>query len=130
MMKKIALYLTIISVISPMASAEEISADDRRTKQLFDLLDDNNDGLITLPEFKINQMLVFYIWDRNKDLVLTPDEVPLPLEIFTRIAGLNSKIDTLEFLNTVDAAFEQADTSHDSQLDLREFATLRQRIRR
>ncbi|WP_448204936.1 hypothetical protein [Azospirillum sp. sgz302134] len=122
-------FLMAIAVLPLNAWAADVSAGDRRTKQLFDLLDDNHDGVITLPEFKNNQMLVFYIWDRNKDLVLTPDEVPLPPDVFARIAGSNSKIDTIEFLNTVDEAFKRADANHDGKLDRREFATLRQRIR-
>jgi len=129
MMKKLTLFLVALSALPSVASAAEGSANDRRATYLFELLDDDHDGFITFAEFKNNQMLVFYIWDRNKDLVLTPDEVPVPPDVFARIAGENSRIDTLEFLNTVDEAAKRADANRDGKLDLREFATIRQRIR-
>ncbi len=101
----------------------------RQTKALFDLLDTNRDGKISVSEFKNNQMLIFYIWDKNKDLLLTPDETPLPPDVFRRIAGQNSRIDTMEFMNVVDSAFEQADVNRDGVLTLEEFTKMRQFVR-
>lgn len=110
--------------------AQESGVEDRQTKEIFDLLDTNHDGIIVMPEFKNNQMLVFYIWDRNKDILLTPDETPLPADVFMRIAGPNSRIDTMEFSNIVDSAFERADTNRDGSLDFEEFSAMRRLVRR
>ncbi|MFP5517603.1 MAG: EF-hand domain-containing protein [Alphaproteobacteria bacterium] len=101
----------------------------RQTKNLFDLLDTNRDGNISVSEFKNNQMLIFYIWDNNKDLLLTPNETPLPPDVFMRVAGQNSRIDTMEFMNVVDSAFEQADVNRDGVLTLDEFTKMRQFVR-
>lgn len=110
-----------------LAQGEGIEA--RQTENLFDLLDTNRDGNISVSEFKNNQMLIFYIWDNNKDLLLTPNETPLPPDVFMRIAGQNSRIDTMEFMKVVDSAFEQADVNRDGVLTLDEFTKMRQFVR-
>lgn len=120
----------MVSVLPGNVLAQERTSDTRQTKTIFDLLDTNHDGKVTLSEFKNNQMLIFYIWDKNKDMVLTPDETPLPKDVFNRIAGENSRIDTMEFMKVVDTAFEQADTNRDGVLDLAEFTKMRQLVRR
>ncbi|WP_155903470.1 hypothetical protein [Azospirillum brasilense] len=56
-------------------------------------LDDNQDGSVSMTEFKNNQMLVFYILDRNKDLALTVGETHLPADVFASIAGNDGKQD-------------------------------------
>lgn len=119
----------VISLLPGNVLAEGRTNEARQTKTIFDLLDTNLDGKVTLSEFKNNQMLVFYIWDKNKDMVLTPDETSLPKDVFKRISGENSRIDTMEFMNVIDSAFERADTSHDGILDLAEFTKMRQLVR-
>lgn len=130
--------LTILAAIPavhapPAASAAELSAkrsaDEDRKGKVFDLLDENDDGFISVAEFKNNQMLVFYILDRNKDLVLTVDETPIPADVFARIAGPKGTINSVEFLALVDDAFRQADANRDGMLDRQEFATLQRRLR-
>jgi len=120
----------MISVLPGNVLAQGRTSDTRQTKTIFDLLDTNHDGKITLSEFKNNQMLIFYIWDKNKDMILTPNETPLPKDVFNRIAGENSRIDTMEFMNVVDSAFEQADENRDGILDLAEFNKMRLLVRR
>lgn len=107
----------------------QASSEERRVKAVFDLFDENHDGFISMAEYKNNQMLVFYLWDRNKDLVLTQNETPFPPDVFARVAGADGKIDSVEFLNLVDDAFRQADANHDGKLDRQEFEFLRQHIR-
>ncbi|PWC52638.1 EF-hand domain-containing protein [Azospirillum sp. TSO22-1] len=102
---------------------------EKRDRAIFDLLDDNHDGVISMPEFKNNQMLIFYLLDRNKDLVLTKNETALPADVFDEIAGPEGKINTIEFLNVVDKAFKNADTNHDSTIDRKEFNALMRRVR-
>ncbi|MBK3736863.1 hypothetical protein GAY29_28035 [Azospirillum brasilense] len=96
---------------------------------VFDLFDENDDGRISNAEFQNNKILVFYVWDRNRDLVLTPDETPLRPEVFAAAAGPDGRIDTLDFITVIDEAFLIADTNHDSMLDRQEFLAFRQRIR-
>ncbi|WP_175426541.1 hypothetical protein [Azospirillum brasilense] len=96
---------------------------------VFDLFDENHDGRISNAEFQNNKILVFYVWDRNRDLVLTPDETPLRPEVFTAAAGPDGRIDSLEFITVIDEAFLIADTNRDSTLDRQELLAFRQRIR-
>lgn len=111
------------------AAAAETSRQDNRDRKIFDLLDDNHDGVISMPEFKNNQMLIFYLMDRNKDQVLIQSETNLPPDVFDRIAGPGGKINTIEFLNIVDEAFKRADTNHDTVIDRKEFNALMRRVR-
>lgn len=124
-----AIASCLASFFPGSALAQGRGTEARQTKALFDLLDTNRDGKISVSEFKNNQMLIFYIWDKNKDLLLTPDETPLPPDVFRRIAGQNSRIDTMEFMNVVDSAFEQADVNRDGVLTLEEFTKMRQFVR-
>ncbi|GAA4249826.1 hypothetical protein GBZ26_01940 [Azospirillum formosense] len=111
------------------ATAAAASVESARDARIFELLDDDQDGSVSMMEFKNNQMLVFYILDRNKDLALTADETFLPTDVFASIAGADGKIDTIEFLDIVDSAFKQADTNHDGLLDRQEFGALLKRVR-
>jgi len=112
-----------------VATAAAASVETARDARIFELLDDDHDGRVSVMEFKNNQMLVFYILDRNKDLALTADETFLPADVFAGVAGSDGKIDTLEFLDIVDSAFKQADTNHDGLLDRQEFTVLLERVR-
>ena len=130
-----AAKLVVASVLAMMlptvlpATAAETSRQDSREKQIFGLLDDSHDGVVSMPEFKNNQMLIFYVMDRNKDQVLTHGETNLPPDAFDRIAGTGGKINTIEFLNLVDEAFKRADTNKDRVLDRQEFNALMRRVR-
>ena len=111
------------------AAAAEASRQDSRDRKIFDLLDENHDGVVSMPEFKNNQMLIFYLMDRNKDQVLVSGETNLPPDAFDRIAGPGGKINTMEFLSIVDEAFKRADTNQDTAIDRKEFNALTQRVR-
>lgn len=115
--------------LQPAAAATAKASYEKRDQVIFDLLDENHDGVISMPEFKNNQMLIFYLLDRNKDLVLTREETVLPADVFDTIAGSGGKITTIEFLNVVDQAFKNADTNHDSAIDRKEFNALMRRVR-
>lgn len=115
--------------MAPPAMAAEMPDRTGQGADVFDLFDENHDGRISNAEFQNNKILVFYVWDRNRDLVLTPDETPLRPEVFAGAAGPDGRIDSLEFITVIDEAFAIADTNRDSSLDRREFAAIRQRIR-
>ena len=121
--------MLLAMLIATKVTAADLPANAGRDDKIFDLLDDNNDGRISREEFKNNQMLVFYLMDRNKDLALTRAETTLPADNFARLAGSDGKIGPLEFLGVADAAFTQADANHDGALDRREFTVLLQHIR-
>ncbi len=124
----IAALLALSGAGTPARSAEMPEREGQRV-DVFDLFDENHDGRISNAEFQNNKILVFYVWDRNHDLVLTPDETPLRPEVFARAAGPDGRIDSLEFITVIDEVFLMADTNHDSTLDRQEFAVIRQRIR-
>ena len=46
------------------------------TKEMFDLFDDNGDGVIDSGEWRSQKMLVFYGRDANQDYRLSRDELP------------------------------------------------------
>ncbi len=121
--------MLLAMLIATKATAADLPANSGRDEKIFALLDDNNDGRISREEFKNNQMLVFYVMDRNKDLALTRAETTLPADSFARLAGADGKIGPLEFLAVADAAFTQADADHDGALDRQEFTILLQRVR-
>ena len=100
------LMVTLAALAHIVTTAAAASAENARDARIFELLDDNQDGSVSMTEFKNNQMLVFYILDRNKDLALTAGETHLPADAFASIAGNDGKIDTLEFLDVVDSAFK------------------------
>ncbi|AWJ87073.1 hypothetical protein TSH58p_27070 (plasmid) [Azospirillum sp. TSH58] len=128
------LLATLASPVGPVglrapAMAAEMPDRTAQGADVFDLFDENHDGRISNAEFQNNKILVFYVWDRNRDLVLTPDETPLRPEVFARAAGPDGRIDSLEFITVIDEAFLIADTNRDSTLDRQEFFAFRQRIR-
>lgn len=122
-----AIMALVVPTYTGMAA--DLSAERNRTAKIFDLLDENGDGRISMAEFKNNQMLVFYVLDRNKDLALTRNETSLSADVFARVAGPGGKISTLEFLDAVDSAFGAADADHNGALDQQEFFTLVQHVR-
>ncbi|WP_353860282.1 hypothetical protein [Azospirillum formosense] len=125
------LFAALASPVGLRAPATAAEMPDRTAQgaDVFDLFDENHDGRISNAEFQNNKILVFYVWDRNRDLVLTPDETPLRPEVFARAAGPDGRIDSLEFITVIDEAFLIADTNRDSTLDRQEFLAFRQRIR-
>lgn len=60
-------------------------------RDLFNLLDDNGDGLIDSGEWRSQKMFVFYARDANQNYMLTREELP----------------------GIADSVFEAADTNHD-----------------
>jgi len=60
-------------------------------RELFNLLDDNNDGEIDSGEWRSQKMYVFYARDADQDYMLTREEIP----------------------GIADSVFEAADTNHD-----------------
>ena len=119
----------LLATLAAPVMAAEMPDRSGQGADVFDLFDENHDGQISNAEFQNNKILVFYVWDRNRDLVLTPNETPLRPEVFAEAAGPDGRIDSLEFITVIDEAFRIADTNHDSTLDRQEFAAIRQRIR-
>ncbi|OYD80073.1 hypothetical protein, partial [Azospirillum brasilense] len=85
------LMVTLAALAHIVTTAVAASAENARDARIFELLDDNQDGSVSMTEFKNNQMLVFYILDRNKDLALTAGETHLPADAFASIAGNDGK---------------------------------------
>ncbi len=46
------------------------------TRELFNLLDDNDDGVIDSGEWRSQKMFVFYARDANQNYMLTREEIP------------------------------------------------------
>jgi Ca2+-binding EF-hand superfamily protein len=66
---------------------------------LFNLLDDNNDGVIDSGEWRSQKMFVFYARDANQNYMLTREEIP----------------------GIADSVFKAADTDHDGLMSGFEF---------
>ena len=62
-----------------------------KSRELFNLLDDNDDGVIDSGEWRSQKMFVFYARDANQNYMLTREELP----------------------GIADSVFEAADTNHD-----------------
>ena len=61
--------------------------DEPRLKRHFAIMDEDEDGFISRPEFQSERGAIFLAVDRNNSFTLTSDEMHVTPEAFQKIAG-------------------------------------------
>jgi Ca2+-binding EF-hand superfamily protein len=115
-----ALALTLGAIGA--AADRALAADD--ASEVFDILDDNRDGLVTREEFLRTKIEVFYraLKNMDQDQRLGPEEIDITPEAFAD-ADLNGdgKISGAEFVQAPFTQFEAIDASGDQEITFEEF---------
>lgn len=118
---------------SPMTIIPEFGKSARSAsppEQLFATLDSDGNGEIDRAEWQTRKMAIFYMRDRNNDLVLSRDELPgLDATRFVE-ADLNGDgvLSGYEFNQAAFAQFDKADRDGDGVLSLVEFRAYAQTL--
>jgi Ca2+-binding EF-hand superfamily protein len=123
----LALALCAIGTLSGRALA---AVDDSR--QMFDILDENRDGVVTREEFLRMKTEIFYraLKDLDRDQRLGPEDINVTPEAFAD-ADLNGdgKISGSEFVQARFTQFEAIDANGDQKITFEEFRDFRQQYR-
>jgi hypothetical protein len=98
--------------------------DDRRLLRFFGLMDQDQNGTISRPEFETGKGMVFLSIDADESQSLTPNEMRLTPEAFAALAGPDGTVDGQEFQNSTIASFEAIDADKNLEItydELREY---------
>jgi Ca2+-binding EF-hand superfamily protein len=98
--------------------------DDRRLLRFFGLMDQDQNGTISRPEFETGKGMVFMSIDNDDSQTLTQNEMRLTPEAFKTLAGADGVVDGQEFQNTKIASFEAMDADKNLEItydELREY---------
>ena len=110
-------------------TAERVLAADG-ARELFDILDDSGDGVVTREEFLRMKTEIFYraLEDLDGDQSLGPDQINIPPEAFAD-ADLNGdgRMSGAEFVQARFIQFEAIDASGDQRITFEEFRSFAQR---
>lgn len=93
-----------------------------RIKENFAIFDLDKDGTISRTEFRLTTGDMFFLRDRNRDMFLTPDEVPNASAKVFGAADLNrdGKLSPYEFGESPLMKFDTYDLNKDGTLTLEE----------
>src|SRR5262249_11398212 len=94
--------------------------DDRRLLRFFGLMDQDQNGSVSRPEFETGKGMVFMSMDANEDQMLTQNEMRLTPEAFAALAGADGKIDGEEFQSSNIGRFEDIDSDGNLELTYEE----------
>ncbi len=98
--------------------------DDRRLLRFFGLMDQDQNGTVSRPEFETGKGMVFMSIDNDDSQTLTANEMRLTPEAFTALAGADGVVDGEEFQNAQLAGFEAIDADKNLEItydELREY---------
>ncbi len=90
--------------------------DDRRLLRFFGLMDQDQNGTISRPEFETGKGMVFMSIDTDDSQTLTPNEMRLTPEAFAALAGADGVVDGQEFQNSKLAGFEAIDADKNLEI--------------
>lgn len=90
--------------------------DDRRLLRFFGLMDQDQNGTVSRPEFETGKGMVFMAIDANESQTLTQNEMRLTPEAFAALAGGDGAIDGQEFQNSQLASFEAIDADKNLEI--------------
>jgi EF hand len=108
--------------VAGTAPATANPIDEARLKRHFAIMDEDQDGFISRPEFQSERGAVFLAVDRNNSFTLTSDEMQLTPEAFQKLAGDNGVVDIGELFSSDAISFEKVDANGDKQLSFGEFS--------
>jgi Ca2+-binding EF-hand superfamily protein len=106
-MKRLASLL--LPALLPLAVHAQVDA----TGDYLSRMDSNGDGGISLAEYQDWMSYGFDAMDRNRDGVLTPDELP---------GGKGKPVTRAEYRARIAATFNKQDVNRDGRLSARELA--------
>lgn len=90
--------------------------DDRRLLRFFGLMDEDQNGTISRPEFQTGKGMVFMAIDADDSQTLTQDEMRLTPEAFAALAGPDGVINGEEFQNSELASFAAIDADKNLEI--------------
>lgn len=103
------LTLLVLSSLAPLAAHGQVNA----TSDYLSRMDGDGDGRISLAEYQDWMSYAFDAMDRNRDGVLTPDELP---------GGKGKPVTRDEYRARIAATFNKQDVNRDGSLGARELA--------
>lgn len=100
-------------------------------KKLFQLIDENGNGVIDRSEWSVRKMAVFYIRDANQDMRLSRNEVPGIGGDWFEAADDDKDgfLSGLEFIQADFAQFEAFGANRDGNVTLDEFTVFLRRLK-
>lgn len=90
--------------------------DDRRLLRFFGLMDQDQNGTVSRPEFQTGKGMVFMAIDADDSQTLTQNEMRLTPEAFAALAGADGVIDGEEFQNSELASFAAIDADKNLEI--------------
>ena len=116
--------LSILGLSALMAAAAPMPAswalDEQRLSRFFSLMDADDNGSISRPEFQRGKGVVFLAIDEDGSMTITRNETRLTDEAFKKLAGDDDIIDGEEFIAAEAASFEAIDKNQDHAISPRE----------
>jgi Ca2+-binding EF-hand superfamily protein len=109
-----------------------LSAQVDDSRSMFDILDENRDGVVTREEFLRMKTEIFYraLKDLDRDQSLGPEDIHITPQAFAD-ADLNGdgRISGAEFVQAPFTQFEAIDANGDQKITFEEFRDFRQQYR-
>ena len=109
-----AVACCLFGLALPLSAAAQVT----RTSEYLERMDSDGDGRVSLAEYQAWMGYAFDGMDRNRDGVLTPDELP---------GGKGRAVTLAEHQAKLAATFNRQDTNRDGFLDARELSLPPQR---
>ena len=106
--------------LSVILASSASALDEQRISKFFSLMDADDNGSISRPEFQRGKGVVFLAIDEDGSMGITRNETRLTPEAFKMLAGDDDIIDGEEFIAADAASFEAIDKNQDHAISPRE----------
>lgn len=106
--------------LSLLLVSSALALDEQRVARFFSLLDQDDNGAISRPEFQRGKGVVFLAIDEDGSMTITQNETRLTADAFRMMAGGDDAIDGEEFIAAEAASFEAIDKNQDHAISPRE----------